>query len=250
MIKKEEDAEDHVKVKEESQPEPEVEEVTSNGELVSLMDTSAGKTEETSEAFDETAIKEEPIETTTPTTITKKKQSGLSSRCVDEQVIQYSNTPPSTPFPPHEDIGLHHSRIKEVNQLLELYKDLGPRVTGEYSATLAREIARNRYERETVEEYELIVGHLNKLASFCRNLSKTEDHGGRTQKMVVLEALLEQVTKGKEGEGDDVGVIFVERRITALALHCYFRDLKKKMDVGVDVETSILMRPLGYAVTW
>jgi len=120
-------------------------------------------------------------------------------------VVQYSDDPLRIPpFPLHETIGLHFSRIKELNMVVELYRELGPTVTGEYCTVLSREIARNRYEKETVEEYKLMVSHLKACAGFCKELLVGEGtsavEGRRRDKMTKLEQLLEQLLHDPEVE--------------------------------------------------
>lgn len=82
--------------------------------------------------------------------------SGYVKKEAEERSILYQDPKPSdTPLlPPHDDIGLHLSRMKEFNQLNQLYLHLGPKLTAIYSATVAREISRNRFEEETREQFE------------------------------------------------------------------------------------------------
>lgn len=44
---------------------------------------------------------------------------------------------------------------------------------------------------------------------------------GRTDKLLALEQLVEDLIDHQEGK-NAIGLVFVERRITAMALHCYF----------------------------
>ncbi len=84
------------------------------------------------------------------------EDSGYVRRDAEERSIHY-NDPELDDFPPlpsHDDIGLHPSRIREFNQLKELYCQLGPKLTSIYSATVAREISRNRFEEETRGQFE------------------------------------------------------------------------------------------------
>jgi hypothetical protein len=72
----------------------------------------------------------------------------------DERIVFYENNSGLPSFPNHLDIGLHHTREKEFNQFTELYKELGPMVCSIYSNTVARELSRNKYDKETPEQYE------------------------------------------------------------------------------------------------
>ncbi len=82
-------------------------------------------------------------------------ESGFVKREAEERSIHYEDDPRLFPgFPSHEEIGLHQARIKEINQLKLLYEQLGPKLTGIYAATVAREISRNRFEDETSAEFQ------------------------------------------------------------------------------------------------
>lgn len=154
-----------------------------------------------------------------------------STKSAEEKVVHYKNkSDPNDVLPPHEKIGLHYSRIKELNQLASLYSDFGPKVTGEYCECLVREISRYRYEKETARQYERIQEHLTFLVQFCKHQCLNSPSGGVSDKLQVLEQLLiKLLSQKKDQENDDtVGVVFVERRITALALHEYLRNKYKK----------------------
>ena len=72
---------------------------------------------------------------------------GIVQKNAEERSVHFSSEAQvNMPIlPPHVGIGLHESRIKEFNQLNELYLDLGPKLTSIYSTSLAREVSRNRY---------------------------------------------------------------------------------------------------------
>lgn len=82
--------------------------------------------------------------------------SGYVKREAEERSIHYHDpSPDEIPnLPPYDNLGLHVSRFRELNQLIQLYFQLGAKLTSIYSATVAREISRNRYEDETQEEFE------------------------------------------------------------------------------------------------
>ena len=84
------------------------------------------------------------------------EDSGYVKREAEERSIHYHDPRPDEfpSLPIHEDIGMHKTRMKEFNQLNQLYRQLGPKLTSIYSATVAREISRNRFEEETKEEFE------------------------------------------------------------------------------------------------
>ena len=54
---------------------------------------------------------------------------------------------------------------------------------------------------------------------------------GRTDKLLALEELLEEQIE-EHGGAETVGLVFVERRITAMALHNYFVHRSKELDKG------------------
>jgi hypothetical protein len=94
------------------------------------------------------------------------EDSGYIKREAEERSIHYNDPNPKDipALPAHENVGLHEARMKEFNQLNQLYIQLGPKLTAIYSATVAREISRNRYEEETSEQFQ-------KLVSMCHGMS-------------------------------------------------------------------------------
>ena len=71
----------------------------------------------------------------------------------EERCVHFHRASNMQQLPSHEDIGLYEGRVKEFNQFIDLYNDLGPKLTSIYSATVAREISMNRYDEETKEEF-------------------------------------------------------------------------------------------------
>lgn len=71
--------------------------------------------------------------------------------------------------------------------------------------------------------------YLVEVAAFCTNLSSKCPNAGVSEKLAVLEQLLENIIESNEGT-DNVGVVFVNRRMTALALCDYFRTRKTKLE--------------------
>ena len=136
--------------------------------------------------------------------------------------LEYDNGPPDDPLPSNENIGLHTSRIKELKQLVNLYEDFGPKVTGIYCNTLKNEISCNRFEKETITQFEIMKKQLGDIANFCENVYENKPELACSDKLMVLEQLLDDIFS-VDGSNEIVGVIFVERRITALALHGYLR---------------------------
>lgn len=82
---------------------------------------------------------------------------GYNPKKAEERCVHYHQAINLPKFPSHENIGLHEGRVKEFNQFIDLYNDLGPKVTSIYSATVAREISMNRYEEESKEQFAMYV---------------------------------------------------------------------------------------------
>jgi len=82
-------------------------------------------------------------------------RTGFVKKEAEERSILYQDpNPHEVPMlPSYENKGLHPTRFKELNQVSQLYFQLGPKVTSIYSATVARELSRNRFEEETHEEF-------------------------------------------------------------------------------------------------
>ena len=74
--------------------------------------------------------------------------------------------------------------------------------------------------------------HLLMIVSICEELCKQDADGGRTEKLATLEEILEMEVE-YNGTENAVGVVFVDRRITALALHNYFKEREKALDQGL-----------------
>ena len=132
-------------------------------------------------------------------------------------------------FPSHAGHGLHDSRHREVTQLDTLYQDIGPLAVSIYCKTLLKELTRNSYIKETRRQFRAVLDHLKNISAFCDARSVACPNGGRSDKLLKLERLLEKEIEF-EGNPDAVGLVFVERRITALALYRYFEVRKKKLE--------------------
>ena len=147
----------------------------------------------------------------------------------------------STKLPEPDMTLLHKSRGKELRQLQALCNDVGLKVTSTYITALLREIGRNEYDHETIEQFNELKVYLSRVAV---NLNRQVDEGhcgdfsGHTEKMSTLVGLLVDLLK----RDDPVGVIFVERRITAIALSHYFNHDKPLEPLGVDIRSDSLVR--------
>lgn len=149
-----------------------------------------------------------------------------------EKLIYFKSLDAPTGFPSHEDvIGMHQGRLREFRQLDALYHDLGPLPLALYCRTLIQEISCNSYEHETSDQFRQVVDHLEEIAKFCDEKVKESETGGRTEKMLKLEKLLEDQIEFDGGD-DTVGLVFVERRVTAMAMQNYFRYRQRALDNG------------------
>lgn len=163
----------------------------------------------------------------------------LMLKCADEKDIVYDKFAPTCEIPSFENIGLHHGRIREFRQLEVLFNELGPKVLSIYCRTLAREVSCNSFEKETPDQYTTAVNHLLAIAQFADQLCQSCPRGGRSDKLLALEELLEQQIEHASGP-DTVGLVFVERRITALALSDFFRHRTEQLHTGTWVRAHAI----------
>jgi ERCC4-related helicase/dsRNA-specific ribonuclease len=123
-------------------------------------------------------------------------------------------------FPSHDRLDIHKCRPRELMQLLILYQDLGPLPVSLYVQTVMKEISCNVYEKETAQQFHCLLTHLQAIVCFCQKQTKRQGpRGGRSDKLLKLEALVKEQLKSRD---DSVGLVFVQRRVTAMALYNYF----------------------------
>ena len=155
----------------------------------------------------------------------------------NERQIAFVGPPePSPPldFPSHERGGIHPRRTRELNQLRILYQDLGPLPVYLYVKDVAKEVSCNEYEKETNQQFQCLLDHLVAILNYCQQQMRRQS-GGRSNKLLTLEKLLKEQLSGREGS---VGLVFVQRRITAKALHAYFHR-QEYMDLKEEVANPI-----------
>lgn len=141
-------------------------------------------------------------------------------RVAIESVMEYDGSQRS--LPSADNLRLHHSRFREFRQLEQLYQDLGPLPVSLYCQALRRELARNEFENETPLQYQTALHHIQSMIQFCEQECHFFSHQGRTDKLVALEQILEDEIE-HHGGADTVGLVFTDRRVTAVALYNYFR---------------------------
>jgi superfamily II DNA or RNA helicase len=163
----------------------------------------------------------------------------LYKKEADETTVAYQGRSVSAsrlpPLPVSDDLELHPTRRKEFRQLEQLYEDLGPLAVSIYSSTLVEELSRNTYEKESSEQFERAIQYLTTITEFCHDTCRNDPQGGRTDKLQKLEALLE---REMDIRPDAVGLVFVERRVTAMALNNYFqhRRCQNELQLSVNLE--------------
>ena len=167
-------------------------------------------------------------------------EKGCSSRSdVEQAVVKYQSSE-NISLPNDSNWGLHVSRKKELKQLQILCNDVGPRVTAVYAATLAREVSRNEFEQETQNQCDSLKSYLLQVANDLNGHIATGRCGlnGHTDKMRKLESLLKTVlsSDNRLNEQSPVGIVFVEMRITAIALSNYFSSTQNQSLVYNDTE--------------
>lgn len=155
-------------------------------------------------------------------------------RVIDERALNYRGTNTSRTIPPAANLDLLPSRYREFKQLEHLYKDVGPLVVKIYCSVIRRELSKNIFENESVLQFDGAINHLQRIEEFCNQEIKILPNMGRNDKMLALEELIETLIEEKGGT-KTIGLVFVERRITAIALHCYFLWRNKRILDGNSV---------------
>ena len=162
---------------------------------------------------------------------------------VQQSVLYYRNVPSTIDLPPVPKKKLLLSRIKELQQLSYIYDELGADPTHCYILSLIKEISQNKFEKETNAQFNALLSYLQKIADHIEKTSY-ERKDGRSCKLIALERTLQSLFNPKtlhkrrfnemsgesnlETPNETVGIIFVERRITALALQQYLNTLSTK----------------------
>ena len=161
------------------------------------------------------------------------------TRQVVERPIHYDISRYTATFPSKDVADVHMTRTRELAQLEYLFNDLGPLCVSYYCRYLCGELSRNQFENESPEEFEAMLDYLRLVEKECTRLSEKDQFHGRTQKLRRLEELLSDQLGRK---ADAVGLVFVERRITALALNAYFQHRQPSIDAKHD-QSSVISQP-------
>jgi superfamily II DNA or RNA helicase len=188
-----------------------------------------------------------PHETLTPTketasTLNQERWEVLHQKARERQVY-YDGDPEPSDFPKHDNLNLHLHRTRELHQLFILYQDLGPLVVALYCKSLVKEVSCNVYEKESAEQFQCLRRHLSSIIWYCEQKTRKFPQECRSDKLVKLEdCLLDQI----DGHKEAVGLVFVQRRITAMALYAYFSRAKGESpssEDGPSIEGSLLSPP-------
>jgi len=132
---------------------------------------------------------------------------------VEEEVVSYDALQWSLVQPSLDT--LHPTRFKDFRQLVEMGSELGPGVLGLYcESLLTAGLTRNTFENESEEQFLAAKMYLEALCKGCKTSGNA-----LAPKMEKLGALLQLEVAAAE---DPIGVVFVQRRVTALALEHYF----------------------------
>eukprot|EP00977_Amphora_coffeiformis_P023118 scaffold12214_cov159-Amphora_coffeaeformis.AAC.9 len=139
------------------------------------------------------------------------------NREVSESILTYPipDADKNQKLPAYDRNRIHVCRYKHLNQLQQLFVDLGPLVVRLYCQYTVHDMTRNEYEEESVEQFASVQEYLQSLITWYG------DQGdGRSEKLFRLEKLLNEEF---QKDSSAVGLLFVQRRITAVALNVYFR---------------------------
>lgn len=136
-------------------------------------------------------------------------------------------------IPLYESSQVHAGRHAELNQIIELYNEVGPYITDIYVRSVIEVMKRNQFNNETQAQFQKAEAYLSRVSEHCRQLCSKESvaGGGRSDKVLALEELLEKEIQNGSGA---VGIVFIAKRVTAIALNAYFSvrlSVTKKQDL-------------------
>ena len=137
------------------------------------------------------------------------------NRDVSESILTYKVQDAARKLPEYDTKYVHVCRVKQLDQLQQLFVDLGALVVRLYCEFAVKDMTRNEYEAESPQQFQAVKEYLQSIIYWC---ASKEDE--RSEKLSRLERLLNDEF-GKDSSA--VGLLFVQRRITALALNVYFR---------------------------
>lgn len=152
----------------------------------------------------------------------------LLKEAEEMRVYFESSTPP--PFETWPDLEnkegfpLLESRRKEFRRFVTLYEDLGPLPLALYLRRVLQHLSPNTFENETTDQFASALHYIHALVPFCLQECSCDPNYGVSHKLQVLEELLHQEIEESPVSASTMiaGVVFVQCRITVLALKMYF----------------------------
>lgn len=165
-----------------------------------------------------------------------------------ESIIQYVRNNPeqsgiSWPETDLENFQMHFCRRKEMRQLQGLHIELGPLPILLYVPVLYHQFSKNIYEGENEEQLRSILSYLKHIVRWC--VVDYERHGIKSNKFIKLLMILErEIEDNPESNActsatisdcvssSATGVVFVQQRIKAMALHTYFERRQMALENG------------------
>lgn len=141
---------------------------------------------------------------------------------VEEREVFYGDcnaTCPSVDMPLAE--GVHEKRAKEFAFYGGIQDNLGPLPLQLMVQSVLANMSRNAYEKESEQELGCARDFLQRMLAFCQK-QRQNYPDGISGKLWVLSSLLRRELSNDHAA---VGVVFVERRLTAFALNLYFKYL-------------------------
>ena len=142
---------------------------------------------------------------------------------------------------PDFDFFLAPIRIKEIENLKQVYIELGPLPVSIYCGVLLCEISQATNNSENDEQFCAMKSFLAKLKDYCIKRCSTFGHGGRTDKLVKLEAILRDEIPSSRTAKSTRGIIFLDMRITVMTLYCYFQECNN-LAANYDIRSDFLVR--------
>jgi ERCC4-related helicase len=125
-------------------------------------------------------------------------------------------------LPSYASFGTHPRRHSDFEQVVSLYKDLGPSVVGMYMKSVLPDLQVKEFESETQAEFQQAKAYLLGVYEHCQQQCAKPGAfaGGRTDKLLKLEELLDREIALRP---DAAGIVFTSTRMTAMALNHYFQ---------------------------
>jgi superfamily II DNA or RNA helicase len=143
-----------------------------------------------------------------------------------------------------DNFQLHFCRRAEMRRLQVLHLELGPLPLLLYVPVLYNQFSKNVYEGENEQQLRSILAYLKHIVRWC--VVDYIQHGIKSNKFIKLLRILEREIEDNQETNrltcatavtdcvspSATGVVFVQQRITAMALHTYFERRQKALESG------------------